>query len=194
MVTLSDEQKRAFRAAVLSAKDRADVREAVRDVYLDVTDAVLRRKPRCSTSGDCCHFDRFGHRLFVTTIEVAVFLDQLPLVTVSLPAAGRLKLYPQQLGRADPPDGEGCPFQVSGLCSVHAIRPFGCRIFFCDPTAADWQRKQYEYFHARLRRIHDELGIAYAYVEWREALAAVGLTNPKAPAPAPAGGHAPPTP
>jgi Fe-S-cluster containining protein len=177
MLTLTDEQKRAFRAAVLSATGRADVREAVRNVYLDVTAAVQERKPRCATSGDCCHFDRFGHRLFVTTIEVALFVEQLPLVQSSLPAGGRLRLFAAAPQPTDAPDGAGCPFQVGGLCSVHAIRPFGCRIFFCDPTATEWQRRQYERFHARLRRLHDELGVEYAYVEWREALAAVGLTG-----------------
>lgn len=178
MLTLNDEQKRAFRAAVLSAAGRADVREALRGVYLDVTDAVMRRKPRCSTSGDCCHFDRFGHRLFVTTIEVAVFLEQLPVLTAPVPAASaRRQLQLLTPPRADPPPGEGCVFQVGGLCSVHAIRPFGCRIFFCDPTAADWQREHYERFHARLKRLHDELGVEYAYVEWRQALSAVGLSG-----------------
>ena|SRR5437762_13365478 len=76
-------------------------------------------------------------------------------------------------------DGSGCPFQVSGLCSVHAIRPFGCRVFFCDSSSTDWQSEQYERHHARLKRLHEELAIPYFYVEWRQALAAVGVTSPE---------------
>jgi hypothetical protein len=53
---------------------------------------------------------------------------------------------------------------------VHPIRPFGCRIFFCDPTAQLWQEQQYQSFHARLRTLHEDLQIPYYYVEWRQAL------------------------
>jgi hypothetical protein len=63
------------------------------------------------------------------------------------------------------------------LCSVHTIRPFGCRIFFCDATATDWLAEQYERFHARIRRLHEELAVPYFYVEWREGLRAAGLAS-----------------
>jgi hypothetical protein len=73
-------------------------------------------------------------------------------------------------------DGTGCPFQIGKLCGVHGFRPFGCRVFFCDPTATQWQQDQYERFHGELRKRHDELGIPYFYVEWRAGLRAVGLS------------------
>ena len=82
-------------------------------------------------------------------------------------------------------DGTGCPFQQNKLCSVHGIRPFGCRIFFCDPTATDWQNAQYERFHADLKRLHEQLGVPYQYVEWRQALSALGLTPPPSSGPVP---------
>ena len=74
-------------------------------------------------------------------------------------------------------DGTGCPFQVSGLCGVHAIRPFGCRIFFCDATSTQWQHEQYERFHAELKKLHQSLDVPYFYVEWRQALEALALPN-----------------
>jgi hypothetical protein len=46
-------------------------------------------------------------------------------------------------------------------------------MFYCDPTATQWQQDQYEYFHARLRRLHEEFNIPYFYVEWRQALSAI---------------------
>jgi Fe-S-cluster containining protein len=67
----------------------------------------------------------------------------------------------------------GCPFQSMKLCGVHAIRPFGCRVFFCDETSTDWQHQQYELFHAELRRLHETLQVPYFYVEWRHALRAI---------------------
>ncbi len=68
---------------------------------------------------------------------------------------------------------DSCRFQVQGLCSVHAIRPFGCRIFYCDPTAEQWQQEQYERLHAQLKQAHERLGVQYWYVEWRTALRVV---------------------
>jgi Fe-S-cluster containining protein len=70
-------------------------------------------------------------------------------------------------------DGTGCPFQANKLCGVHPFRPFGCRMFFCDPTSTQWQNDHYERFHANLKRLHETLGVPYAYVEWRQALQAL---------------------
>ena len=98
-------------------------------------------------------------------------------------AARALAAQPQASAGRDW-DGSGCPFQVEGLCSVHSIRPFGCRVFFCDATSDDWQHAQYERFHAQLKQLHDELAVPYRYMEWRAALAELGLASPSmAPSP-----------
>src|SRR4051812_5783625 len=98
--------------AVYHAAGRPEVREAIAAVYRDLETRIDLRKPMCKTSGRCCRFDDFGHRLYVTTIELAGFVYDLELRS-SVIAQG---------------DGGGCPFQLNGLCGVHAIRPFGCRI------------------------------------------------------------------
>jgi hypothetical protein len=156
VVKLSEEQQVDLRRAVQAAAGREDVRGAIQNVYIALQDAIDLRKPICQTSGRCCHFEEFGHCLFVTTMELAAFSAQLP---------------PQ--ARPFTAGTPGCPFQSAGLCSVHLIRPFGCRIFFCDQTATQWQQEQYERFHKELQRLHSELGVPYFYVEWREALRAV---------------------
>jgi Fe-S-cluster containining protein len=144
---------------VRHAAVRPDVIAAVRELYADVQQQIDARRPLCVMSGRCCRFEEFGHRLFVTTMELAAFVSQLSV---------------------DPPppwDGTGCPFQVNKLCTVHTIRPFGCRMFFCDATAALWQNEQYEVFHARLKRLHEQMGVPYRYVEWRDALRQLGLAR-----------------
>jgi Fe-S-cluster containining protein len=148
----------AFRQHVLAAAARPEVRAAVGRVYGDLQREIDARRPVCVVSGRCCRFEEYGHRLYVTTMELAAFVHGL--------------------GDAVAPggwDGTGCPFQVRKLCGVHAIRPFGCRMFFCDATATQWQNEQYERFHAELKRLHEELGVPYAYVEWRVALGHLGL-------------------
>ena len=162
MMWLDVQARAGLKAAAFAAAGRAQVRDAVAALYRDVQLEVDRVKPRCDVSGRCCRFEEFGHRLFVTTLELAAFWYELE--TAGRPAAA-----------AGPWDGSGCPFQSAGLCGVHSIRPFGCRIFFCDPASEGWQREQYERFHARLRRLHETLEVPYFYVEWRDALRAIGL-------------------
>jgi hypothetical protein len=50
-------------------------------------------------------------------------------------------------------------------------------MFFCDPTATQWQNDLYERFHSQLKSLHGELEVPYQYLEWRAALAALGITN-----------------
>ncbi len=121
--------------------------------------ATLARNPICDASGRCCHFDAFGHRLYVTGFEAAWLIRQLPqgspLTREALDAA---------IARG------GCPFQHDSRCTVHALRPLGCRAYFCDPTAKDWQQEIYEGLLRSLRSLHDRHAIPYEYAEWRRLL------------------------
>jgi Fe-S-cluster containining protein len=190
-----------FREAVLSASLRPDARAAVWDVYDRLQQEIDTRRPVCSSSGRCCRFDEFGHRLFVTTLEMGVFLwDVSAMLQRRLGAEKSLephtsnrrdfeKAAPLNPGtitesceianRAAPisqaPLSPGCPFQVQGLCSVHTIRPFGCRIFFCDASSEQWQHELYAMFHVEHRKLHERLDVPYFYVEWRQALRILGM-------------------
>jgi len=152
----------SIRQAVYMASTRAEAIDAVATVYAQLQGEVDQRRPACAVSGRCCRFEEYGHRLFVTTIELGAFVRGL----AELPAAQREKLN----GASADWDRTGCPFQMARLCGVHAIRPFGCRIYFCDPTAQAWQQEVYERLHGKLKGEHERLGIPYFYIEWREAL------------------------
>ena len=141
-----------LREAVL-AVDHETV-DAVHAIYADLQALVDARRPACSASGRCCHFDDYGHRLYVTTVELAAFARDVTVAPTN----------------ADP---GGCPFQLNRLCNAHAARPFGCRIYYCDPTAQGWQQDLYESFHARIKTLHESTGTPYFYVEWRAALVSI---------------------
>jgi len=146
-------------AAVVAAKGKPLVLAAVAEIYAAIQGEIDARKPVCAISGKCCRFEEYGHRLYVTTIELAAFTAQL---------------------QAEPVEnwnGRGCPFQAGKLCGVHAIRPMGCRLFFCDPASTDWQQTRYERFHAELKHLHARLDVPYFYLEWRAALAMLGVAD-----------------
>src|SRR5690349_12097647 len=103
--------------------------ETVGRLYDDLARAVAERKPLCTASGRCCRFEAYGHRMYVSTIELARFMTDLESAS-DRPDGGAW-------------DGTGCPFQIGGLCGVHAVRPLGCRTFYCDPTSTEWQNALY---------------------------------------------------
>src|SRR5262249_33182497 len=105
--------------------------------------------------------DEYGHKLFVTTLELAAFSQQVG----------------QFYGEPVPPTPGACPYQKQKLCTVHPIRPFGCRIYFCDPTAQEWQQDQYEIFHLKIKELHDQFGVEFFYVEWWKEKKTVGFKS-----------------
>lgn len=161
MLKLTPEQKRQFADAVQQAV-HSPLLERIEAIYESFEAERQARRPICRQSGECCRFEAFGHRLFVTVLEMARFRQGLSGISPE--------------GASTPWDGTGCPFQVGGLCGVHPVRPFGCRAYFCDPTSTAWQNEQYERLHREIRELHELAGVPYLYVEWREALAAVGLS------------------
>jgi Fe-S-cluster containining protein len=158
---------------------RPEVRDAVFRIYAAVQHEIDARRPLCVMSGKCCRFDEYGHRLYVTTIELAGFVYNFEQRPAQPRTQGRVTgtgiSLPTLVQPLQTTNAGGCPFQVGKLCGVHSVRPFGCRMFFCDPTASQWQNQTYERFHAELKTLHDRLEVPYFYIEWRAALSALGL-------------------
>ncbi len=131
-------------------------------VYAAVAREVGRRRPTCESSGRCCRFEAWGHRLYTTGLEAAVTM-------VSIDPA----LVPGERAVADALARGGCPFQPATLCEVHRHRPLGCRVYYCDPTAREWQHALSERMLREVRTIHDRHGVPYLYAEWRFLLFAL---------------------
>lgn len=128
-------------------------------VFADVAKAIESRGPACWASGRCCNFEKVGHRLYVTALEAAYTLSKLPP-----------ERRPTMAQIAKARERGGCPFQQKNLCSVHEIKPLGCRTYFCDKSAQRWQEELTEEMHGRIRAIHDRHGLEYRYGEWRAML------------------------
>ena len=146
-----------FDAAATPAIDHA-----LRTLYTDLDAAVTARGPTCWQSGKCCNFQAYGHRLYVTALEIAWFLRQAGPPAQETPAGLSLPQFQ--------PDTPTCAYQIDGLCSTHAVRPLGCRVFFCQQGTEQWQNELYESFLTRLRELHDQHTLPYRYMEWRTGL------------------------
>ncbi|MEO1008078.1 MAG: hypothetical protein AAFX79_05895 [Planctomycetota bacterium] len=142
----------------LEAAGRPAIADRLEGIYRLVADQIEARGPACWASGRCCNFEQAGHRLYVTGLEAAYCLARLDGVPPDSPAIDRARL------------AGGCPFQRSNLCGVHAIKPLGCRTYFCDRSAQDWQHDVTERAHSLVAGVHEDFGVPYRYMEWRAML------------------------
>ena len=148
---------------ILPHLKRDELAERMATFYTDVNAAIAAHGPTCWNRGECCSFDSFGHKLFVTSVELAYF------------ARGQLQTW------RSPRSDATCPYHENGRCTAREHRPLGCRIFFCDPSAKPWQGSEYERRLSELKQIGDALGVTYRYTEWLSALTALdqAISRPK---------------
>jgi len=105
----------------------------------------------CRSCGDCCDFDEFDHRLFITPPEFMYLAANL--------GAENIK----------PMLSSECPYNIDGKCSVYEYRFSGCRIFCCNGDA-DFQSRLSEEVLQKLKSICTEFRIPYRYADLAVAL------------------------
>jgi Fe-S-cluster containining protein len=125
--------------------------EGIKAIYATLDRDVELLGALCAGCGECCKFDLTGRLPYVTTGELAL------LSTAATPAGA--ELHPLR-----------CPYQLGPRCTARALRPLGCRAFFCRREIKDRTEALYERYHARLRRLHERHSAPYAYVELTNAI------------------------
>ena len=168
------------RAVAMCAAD-AGFLAGLEQILLQADRAAVERRLECRQCGQCCRFEQFGHRLYVTAGELALMIKFAP-DRVSEPI-GKIRPWgifdnPQSLGdrsairnvsRAKP--ASLCPHQDQARCLARPGRALGCRLFFCDPSANEWFSDAYESFHRQIKLLHAAHGLPYVYAELAAALA-----------------------
>ncbi len=148
----------------LAAAARPEVAAELQGVYAMISDQIEARGPACWASGRCCNFSANGHLLYTTGLEAAATMVGLARVGVAAPTAAEVDAA---VSRGD------CPFLKVNTCSVHTIKPMGCRVYFCDRGATDWQEALTERSMREIRLIHERHHVEYRYTEWRALLGAL---------------------
>lgn len=77
------------------------------------TQGIKKKTGGCSACGQCCDFDDYDHRLFLTPPELIYMVENV----------GRDNLKPMVEGK--------CPYLDFGQCTIYSYRFAGCRIFNC---------------------------------------------------------------
>jgi len=119
--------------------------EALGDLYAQLDRELPRYEFTCSASGNCCDFDAFGHRLYVTTLEAEYF-------------------FRNSAEERSNDDARACPaWGDDRLCKSREGRMLGCRTFFCGPYPVEEPEALHERYLAQVTKLHERFGIPYAY-------------------------------
>jgi len=127
------------------------VRQRLQQIYAELEQQVAAAAPVCELSGRCCRFEEYGHRLYITQPEADLLLEQ------GLPANSEIS-------------HAGCPFQQGNLCTARERRPFGCRVYFCDPKYQNLAPVLSEEGIQKLKQLHLSEGIPWNYASLQEHL------------------------
>ena len=107
--------------------------------------------PGCTACGQCCDFQRYGHRLYVTAVEMLYFAHHC-----------------DESGVRPMPQGH-CPYLENNQCTAYGHRFSGCRIYQCRGDESH-QNELSEEALARLKALGEEFEIPYQYRDLATAL------------------------
>ena len=126
-------------------KNNENITSAVADLYGWIDKKTAGKTP-CDGCGDCCNFEKYDHRLFVTAPELAYLKNTLGAQTIKKMQNGI------------------CPYQQNNKCTIHKHRFAGCRIFSCK-SDTDFQSPLTEEALAKLKSIGTKFDLPYRYMD-----------------------------
>ncbi|MHC5183952.1 MAG: YkgJ family cysteine cluster protein, partial [Planctomycetota bacterium] len=130
---------------------------------------LARMDSSCRACGDCCDFEAFGHKLYITTPELMYFQHLV---------GGPVKSMTTGV----------CPYRIDGKCTVYPYRFSGCRIFSCKGNA-EKENALCEQAISKFKTVCDKHRIPYNYVYLQAGLEMVSsapdfkMKNSKSPRP-----------
>jgi Fe-S-cluster containining protein len=133
--------------------NKSNIIEEVAAIYEWIDAAVSSHRKltgRCLACGDCCDFEAFDHRLFVTSPEL-IYLNEKMGSTLKQMAGPR------------------CPYNVNNKCSIYEHRFAGCRIFGCKGNSP-FQSQLTESILLEIKLLCNKHEMPYKYTDLVEAL------------------------
>jgi len=118
--------------------------DEIEAVYAELDAELSALGYACRACGECCDLVRNKYRLYLSTLELGLVLNRMKID----------RLPPQRDGR--------CGFQAGTTCTIHSVRPLGCRTFFCEAEGMHLQ-EIYEKYLKKLRRLAERYGCEWNY-------------------------------
>ena len=137
--------------------ESAQLIQEVDAIYQWLDEQLAEMDSSCRACGDCCDFESFGHKLYVTTPELVYFQNHLD--------------HPVKAMSADV-----CPYRIDGKCTVYPYRFSGCRIFSCKGDT-EKENALCEQTISKFKTLCNEYPIPYLYLYLKSGLEML-LSNP----------------
>lgn len=130
---------------------RTQVSQFMPSLYHELDRSVQPMQQTCRNCKKCCDFASSGLNLFVTNLELAYFVINVPAVPKII--TGRCPYLDENQG-----------------CTVREFRPIGCRTYFCAPPKEYSEQTLYENTLSRIKQFIENHRLAYSYTEWLKGL------------------------
>jgi hypothetical protein len=124
--------------------------QEVDTVYKWLDEQLAPMDSSCRACGDCCDFESFGHKLYITTPELIYFQNRLSQPVKAMTA-------------------DVCPYRMDGKCTVYPYRFSGCRIFSCKGDTEKENALCEQAIH-KFKTVCNEHQIPYHYVYLKRGL------------------------
>ena len=138
--------------------EKSQIIQEIGTIYRWLDEQLNGLSQSCNACGDCCDFESFGHKLYVTTPELMYFQHHLGKPVKAMTTGV-------------------CPYRIDGKCTVYPYRFSGCRIFSCKGNA-EKENALCEQAIRKLKALCDEYSIPYHYVYLQIGLGMMS-ENPK---------------
>ncbi|OHB46790.1 MAG: hypothetical protein A2106_00195 [Planctomycetes bacterium GWF2_40_8] len=112
---------------------RSENNSDITEIYKELEAELASINPGCDACGTCCHFDKFDHILYASTVETNYILENVEAPHFD-------------------PDKNVCPFLANNQCTIREYRTLGCRVFFCNP---DYKEKYQDIYNKYYTMIKD---------------------------------------
>ncbi len=140
---------------------------AMNELYNQLDRRIASMNLHCANCGQCCNFDNYGHRLYITTLEMLYLTAGLNTTYTQQYTNKELlsgKPYGNTISQKLP---SSCQLQNTNGCTARLHRPTGCRIFFCKGIDNNLLYELTEQTLSSLRTLHEQFNAPYYYADIR---------------------------
>lgn len=128
----------------LKASKKEWLYQQLNSIYKKLDQNLSSIPQPCTGCGECCNFSKAEHRLYGSSLELAMLLDKAEKKSKDL---------------------DQCPYQIEGKCSIRDLRLIGCRTYYRLHNKVHQEQAEIFYEEAlkAVKELLSEEGLAWEY-------------------------------